>query len=214
MVQQIAKGLRLRQDNPSFGRFFINRDYEDDDISRANQIGGDNRIVDKIRRRLIQQGLSQCINAVTGESRRLNAGYLPACQRFKRLRQGRLNIGFVENGNSRYAAFFQFQQDCFFKLPPGSVADNKAQIGAVEGLPSLIDAHLSQCTGIVNAGCVDKQHRPQRRQFHWFFHRIGGCAGLSGDDRHLLARDGVEQHGFADIAPPEKADMQSKTLRR
>ena len=91
--------------------------------------------------------------------------------------------------------------------------DQDGQLGALQHLHRPLDPLGAQRADVVDARGVDEEHGAERQELHRFLHRIGGGAGLGRDDRHLLARQGVEQRGLADVAPAEDADVQTNSTR-
>ena len=55
------------------------------------------------------------------------------------------------------------------------------------------DAQLAKRAGVVDAGCVDNDHRTQGQKLHGLADGVGGGSRDVGHDGQLLAGDGVHE---------------------
>jgi hypothetical protein len=176
---------------------------------RTDEVGQDARRLDKIGRGALEQGLAKAEDALARRRRRADDADL---LRLKPVHQRRVRlaaVGLVEGHHDGDAAPPQLREDAVLDLAPDArLRHQHAEVGAVEDLLRLLHAQRAQRARVVDARRVDEQHRTQRQEFHRLLDGVGRRAGGVGDNRHFLPGDGIQQRGFAYVAPPEDPDVQ------
>ena len=88
----------------------------------------------------------------------------------------------------------------------GCIRDQHRNVGSGKHLKRALHAQPSKFALVVNAGGVGEQHGPEGQQLHGLGDRIGRGAAYIGDNGHGLPGNGIDDAGFAGVAPPEKGD--------
>jgi len=214
VVEQVANGLNLGQDQTPFGSFLVNRDHQQNQFAGADQVANDGRTVDEFRRCQVEQGLAEAV-----ESKALRGGGFDMADFLSRQpgeprRFGSCHIHLVEHHQDRHPPTLELGEDFRFKpTPSAGLGHQHPQISSIEHLPGFANTQPSQLAFVVHTGRVNEHHRTQGEELHGFFDRVGGGAGDGGHNRDLLAGDGVEQAGLAHVAPAEEGDVKAQGFR-
>ena len=213
VVEHVADGVDLRQDQPAFGRFEVNRHDQHHQFAGRDQVAEDRGRVDEILRRGADQRLAQVQDAFPRAGDGRDPRDFPRLQLGDRLRVRRREVRLVEHDHDRRFPRGQLGQDALLERAPGRrLGDDQAEVGPVEHLPRPLHAQFAERADVVNARRVNEQHRPDRQQLHRLLDRVGGRAGHVGDDRDVLPRQAVQQRRLADVAPAEDADVQPEAF--
>ena len=95
------------------------------------------------------------------------------------------------------------------------VGDNaEDEVGTGDGLLGAGATGGAEGGGVVPAAGVEPEDGAEGEELHRLFHHVGGGAGLGGDDGDVLARDSVEQGGFADVGTADEGDGEAEGFRR
>ena len=117
-------------------------------------------------------------------------------------------VGLVQHRQGGNAPGLQLLQPGQLRLG-GLGEDQQGQVGFVQGLPGFFHPEGAQVALVVQAGGVDKHHRPHPVKLKGFVHRVGGGARHRGDQGDVLAGEGVDEGGFAGIPVAEQTDVQA-----
>ena len=213
-VQEVADGLHLRQDEPASGRLLVDRHDQHGQLARAHQVAEDRGVVDEVGGRGVEQRLAEVEHAAAAARPPCARPWRRRCATALTARTGGVarsillkttTVGILRAANS--------SRICSSKSPhsPASATSTPRSVRS-KTCRVRCGAQLAEGADVVDAGRVDEQHRAQRQQLHGLLDRVGGGAGLVGDDRDVLPGDGVEQARLADVAPAEQADVQTHAL--
>ena len=89
----------------------------------------------------------------------------------------------------------------------GGIYYDDSGIGALQHAPGLPCPQRPELPLIIKPRRIDHHDRPYWQQLHGLPDRIGGCSLHRGDDREILAYDGIHQARLAGIPHPEEGDM-------
>ena len=93
------------------------------------------------------------------------------------------------------------------------IADNKRHIDPAENRKRTFRTQATEFAYVVDAGRIDEDDRPDRREFTSFFHRVGGCPGNVAHNGDLLVRERVDERTFPGVPTAEKADVKTQAFR-
>ena len=209
-IQDIPNGLLLGQNQSSFGRSFINRDDEQDQVSFPQQVAHQPLRLGTLSRHLTDL-FFQFLNAglLQGADEMYGQVFFFLCQ-FLLFPFGQQV--FLIHGNDERNLLLLKESDQFAVAVCQSfhpVGYQNSQIRTVQNLPGPAHSLLSQAAFIVETGGINNNYRPKGQQFHGLADRIG-CGTF--DSRYqgcLLAGHGIYQTGFAGVPAPEEAYMEA-----
>ena len=122
-------------------------------------------------------------------------------------------IDLVDNNNDRGIAILELGQKLLFKTPPPTrLGYNDSKVCSLKHLKSLLDPQSAEGPLVVDAGSIDKQHRPEGEKLHRLLDWIRGGTGELRNNGNVLASYSVEKTRFAAVTAPEYPDMESKAL--
>ena len=215
MIQHIPDRLHLRKDQTSLRRLKVDRHDQHDQVSRADQITDQRGRRKKIIRTIFDQSLFEIRkeslslllpDAADGD----NGADAILFQMLQKLRIRSPDVAFVDDNDNRSFPGLCLRKKTFFRFSPvPRLAENNDNICAVEHFAAFPDSQFSEFRPVVDSGCIKKNHRSDREQFHRFFHHIGRCSRAGGGDRHILSGNQVQKTGFPDIGPAEQCYLKS-----
>ena len=101
-----------------------------------------------------------------------------------------------------------------FCTSPAQIHHHQCHIRLWKDLQALLHTLFSQITLIVQSGSIDQQTRPERQDFHRFFHGICRRPADLRHHRQILASHSIDQTGFAGIGPSEDRNMAAVSPHR
>ncbi len=203
--------MDLRHDQAPFGRLLVDGHDKHRHLARAHQVAENNGRADKFLGGRAQQRLAEVENTLPPVGGSVHAWHLHLVEPGGEFGVRAGEVYLVEDNDDRRPALTQLIEQLLLECSPcAGLGHEHAEVGAVDDLARALNAHFAKGAHIVDAGRVDEEHRPERQQFHGFFHGVGGRAGEVRDNGHLLPSDGVQQTRFSHIAAAEDAEKQSK----
>ena len=182
VVEQVADGLHLRQDEPALGRLLVDRHDQHGQLARA---APGRRGWSGLSTKSLGRGVEQRLRAGRGCPRPCGATVLHArasCARCSRAGDGRRRpprsvlLKTTITGTLARAQLVERSPPrtrpsapASATITPRSVRSKTCRVRSTRSSPER--AH------VVDAGRVDEQHRPERQQLHRLLDRVGGRAG-------------------------------------
>ena len=126
----------------------------------------------------------------------------------------RRQVGLVEDHEQRDVFGADEREDLQLAgaEPELRLGDEQGHVGLVQHVARPPDAQLAQRALVVEAGRVDDGDGPQGQQLHGLVDRVGRGALHLRNDGDLLAGQGVDEAGLADVAPAEERDVYALAL--
>ena len=215
MVEHVADRLDLRQDEAAARGLQVDGDHQHHHLSRGDQVSQDRRRLEELLGGRPDQGLAQLRQPPPLPGGRRHHGDLPPLEVPQRVGRGGSDIGLVEYHDDGDLPLLEFPEDPFLEFTPAPrLGHQNPEVGPLEHLPGAPRTQLPEGAHVVDPGRVDEEHRPERQQFHRLLHRVGRRSRDVGDDRNLLAGEGVQQRGLPHVAAAEQADVKPHPLGR
>ena len=112
----------------------------------------------------------------------------------------RAQIGFVDDDDDRRGVLFRRVNDVIFEvIPRARFGQQHDDISAGEGAPRPLDPQPADLRSVVKSARIEEIHRPERQQFHRFFHHVRRRPRRGGNQRHVLPGNQVQKTRFADV---------------
>lgn len=192
-LEQVADRLLLRQDQPAFGRGFVDRHDQHDQIARRHEVADEPEALLLVRKRR-DDGPLQLRHAAPVQSAECHAFQAKLGLHLGKYSRPRVRIqqrvDFIHHAYDRDLPLLQFGQQLPIKIigTRQHINHQQGEVGAVDQLPRFLLAPLAKLAFVVQPGGINQHHWSQRQQFHRFVHRVGGRPPHRRDDGNLLSR--------------------------